>query len=113
MSKKKSELFLNTPVAETAFNAGKQPIITAPVAEAPTAKPMPVAEPVEAKPTAEQEPVVTVDVIQKIAKEKKRPKKSSFSVYLGEENMKKLGAAAKKAGLSKSEFIDHLLSELL
>ena len=115
MSKKKSELFLNTPVAETAFNAGKQPIIVAPTVT-PTPEPIPAKEPAQVevaeKPT-EQEAAVTVDVIQKIAKKSKRPEKSSMSLYVSKENQKKLSAAAKKAGLSNSEFIDHLLSELL
>lgn len=113
MAKSKAELMAEKmqqqQSAKAAFEAGKKPAV-----EIPTPAPVEETSPVEVveKPT-EQESVVTVDVIQKIAKEKKRPKKSSFSVYLSEENMKKLGAAAKKAGLSKSEFIDHLLSELL
>lgn len=48
-----------------------------------------------------------------VAHKKKRSEKRSCTLYLSDDNMKKLSAAAKKAGLSKSEFIDHLLSELL
>lgn len=55
----------------------------------------------------------SVDVLQIISAKKKKPKKASFALYLSEENMKKLGTAAKKAGMSKSEFVDHILTEVL
>ena len=57
---------------------------------------------------------VAESVIDKLVqKKKKKSKKSSVALYLSDDNMKKLATAAKKAGLSKSEFVDQLLKELL
>lgn len=70
--------------------------------------------------TPEQEkPVQAVsepisDVVKKIqSKKKENREKAAFTYYLLKDNDKKLVAAAKKAGMSKSEFLDHILSEVL
>lgn len=95
-------------------NAPKKPPMGAPeqpkveeVVTIPVEPEVPVEKPTDASSVAES-------VIDKLVqKKKKRSKKSSVALYLSDDNMKKLNAAAKKAGLSKSEFVDQLLRELL
>lgn len=46
-------------------------------------------------------------------KKKENRDKGAFTYYILKDNNKKLVAAAKKAGMSKSEFLDQLLTEIL
>ena len=76
-------------------------------------------EQVTTTPTVEEKPVqaesvAVSDVVKMIQSKKKENRdKGAFTYYLLKENDKKLIAAAKKAGMSKSEFLDQLLTEIL
>ena len=68
---------------------------------------------VEEKPV-QAEPVAVSDVVKMIQSKKKENRdKGAFTYYILKDNNKKLVAAAKKAGMSKSEFLDQLLTEIL
>ena len=69
--------------------------------------------PAEEKPV-QAESVAVSDVVKMIQSKKKENRdKGPFTYYLLKDNDKKLLAAAKKAGLSKSDFLDQLLTEIL
>ena len=53
-----------------------------------------------------------VSGVLKAAKEKSKPKKNTVALYLSDSNTKWLKATAKKAGLSTSELLDQILTEL-
>lgn len=70
---------------------------------------VPAVEPTEA---AEVNLVADVLSKAKAKKQKKAPGKSTYALYLSDETMKKVKAAAKRSGLSVSEIINQALSEV-
>ena len=64
----------------------------------------------QSEPVAEVAPNAAVAaILQKVSKKKAKPEKKSASYYLTVSHMERLKKAAKKAGMSDSEFLDSIL----
>ena len=128
MAKTKAELLAEKMakqrVGQSAFEAGKTPAVETQLPEQPQNRTETPQNPQkEVKPTANtpktKKPVhgdseASVDLLDKLVGEKKKKaNKITFSSYGDEDLIRKLDAVAADRGISRSEFINRLLTEVL
>ena len=128
MAKTKAELLAEkmakNRVGQSAFEAGKEPAVETQLPEQPENHTETAQETKkEVKPTANtskpKKPVQansepSTDMLDKIiGKKKKKAKKITISSYGDEALIKKLDEVAAERGISRSEFINRLLTEVL